>query len=150
MFNPSMEATVQIATRPSSVLQRSRAVWLSEEKSRFMKKMTEYFDRAFEMMKRQTLAMAHYYLKVSYQTTPKKQNQIHTLPAFSRSLSDTRSIAFPKPYRPSPVNIDAHWPSATTFASISIWKMQFPGGELLPIHTVAATISQKSSPKVRR
>lgn len=58
MVRAKMEASVQTATKPSNELQRIRAVLLSVEKSRFMKKMTEHFERALAMMKRQILAIA--------------------------------------------------------------------------------------------
>lgn len=59
MFSPSMAASVQVPTKVSNPLQSNLAVLLSLEKRRFMKKMTEHLERAFEMMNRHTLAIAH-------------------------------------------------------------------------------------------
>lgn len=58
MLRPRIEAITHTATAASRLLQRIRAVLLSVEKRRFMKKMTEHFERAFAMRKRQLLAIA--------------------------------------------------------------------------------------------
>lgn len=57
-LRPSIEATTHTATRASKLLQRIRAVLLSVEKRRFMKKMTEHFESALAIRKRQLLAIA--------------------------------------------------------------------------------------------
>jgi hypothetical protein len=58
MLRPIIDARTHAATIASRLLQRIRAVLLSVEKRRFMKKMTEHFDRPFAMRKRQLLAIA--------------------------------------------------------------------------------------------
>ena len=60
MLKASIDASTHTATRASRLLHRIRAVLLSVEKRRFIKKMTEHFERALAMRNRQLLAIADY------------------------------------------------------------------------------------------
>jgi hypothetical protein len=69
MLKASIDASTHTATRASRLLHRIRAVLLSVEKRRFIKKMTEHFERALAMRNRQLLAIADC-IKVSDWNTP--------------------------------------------------------------------------------
>jgi hypothetical protein len=58
MLRPIIDARTHAVTMASKLLHRIRAVLLSVEKRRFMKKMTEHFERPLAMRKRQLLAIA--------------------------------------------------------------------------------------------
>jgi hypothetical protein len=63
MLRAIIDAVIHTATIASKLLHKIRAVLLSVEKRRFIKKMTEHFERALEMRKRQLLAIADWYTK---------------------------------------------------------------------------------------
>jgi hypothetical protein len=58
MLKPIIDAKTHAATMASRLLHRIRAVLLSVENRRFMKKMTEHFERPLAMRKRQLAAIA--------------------------------------------------------------------------------------------